>query len=67
VHTSVLCYCLDKGPETIRALRRCASDWYEKGLEAFHQQDYGTAVTAFTQTLLRSPRDGRAYFNRALF
>jgi hypothetical protein len=66
VCTSGLCYCLEKGPETIRELRRFAGDWYEKGLTALQEQNYDTAVMAFSQTLQRAPRDGRAYFNRSL-
>jgi tetratricopeptide (TPR) repeat protein len=66
VRTSVLCYCLEKGPELIRALRRFSGDWYDKGLAALQHQEHDTAVIAFSQTLHRAPRDGRAYFNRAL-
>jgi tetratricopeptide (TPR) repeat protein len=66
VHTSVLCFCLDKAPATVRELRRLAGDWYDRGLRALHAHDYATAVTAFTQALQRSPRDARAYVNRGL-
>lgn len=66
VRTSVLCYCLEKGPELIRTLRRFSGDWYEKGLAALQHQEHGTAVIAFSQALHRAPRDGRAYYNRSL-
>jgi tetratricopeptide (TPR) repeat protein len=66
VHTSVLCFCLDKGPATVRELRRLAGDWYDRGLRALQAHDEATAVTAFTQALQRSPRDARTYFNRGL-
>jgi hypothetical protein len=66
VRTSVLCICLDKGPETVRELRRLAGDWYDRGLRALQAHDYATAVAAFTQALQRSPRDARTYFNRGL-
>jgi tetratricopeptide (TPR) repeat protein len=66
VHTSVLCFCLDKGPATVRELRRLAGDWYDRGLRALQAYDYATAVTAFTQALQRSPRDARTYVNRGL-
>jgi hypothetical protein len=57
---------LATGPETIRELRRFAGDWYEKGLAALQEQDYDTAIMAFSQALQRAPRDGRAGFNRSL-
>jgi tetratricopeptide (TPR) repeat protein len=66
VRTSVLCICLDKGPATVRELRRLAGDWYDRGLRALQAHDYATAVAAFTQALQRSPRDARAYVNRGL-
>lgn len=66
VRTSVLCICLDKGPETVRELRRLAGDWYDRGLRALQAHDYATAVAAFTQALQRSPRDARTYVNRGL-
>jgi len=66
VHSSVLCYCLEKGPQTIRALRRVAADWFSKGVAAFAARRYEEAITAFSKAVQAHPRAARAYTNRAL-
>lgn len=66
ISSSVLCFCLTKGPETIRELRRAAEEWFAKGLRAFQDRRYEEAITAFTKTIQLHPRHARAYLNRGI-
>jgi hypothetical protein len=66
VRNSILCFCLNKGPETIRELRRAADAWFTKGLAAYRSGQYAAAITAFTEAIQRHPRYARAYTNRGI-
>lgn len=66
VRSSVLCFCLHKGPETIRELRQAAHAWFAKGLVAFQAGQPAAASAAFTQAIQRHPRYARAYVNRGI-
>jgi tetratricopeptide (TPR) repeat protein len=66
VHSPVLCFCLHKGPETVRELRRLAAARQQQGVAAFQVRQYPQALTAFTQAVQLQPRDARAYTNRGL-
>lgn len=66
VRSSILCFCLNKGPETIQELRRMAGEWFAKGLTAFTAQRHQEAIAAFTKAMQLNPRDARAYINRGI-
>jgi hypothetical protein len=66
VRSSLLCFCLKKGPETIQELRRLAGEWFAKGLVAFTAQRHEEAIAAFTKAMQLNPRDARASFNRGI-
>lgn len=66
VRSSVLCFCLHKGPDTVRELRRLAAARLEQGVAAFQARQYPQAMTAFTKAIQLQPRDARAYTNRGL-
>lgn len=66
VHSPVLCFCLHKGPETVRELRRQAAARLQQGVAAFQVHQYPQALTVFSQVIQLQPRDARAYTNRGL-
>jgi tetratricopeptide (TPR) repeat protein len=66
VRSSLLCFCLNKGPETIQELRRLAGEWFAKGLTAFTAKRHQEAIAAFTKAMQLNPRDVRAYINRGI-
>lgn len=66
VKSTLLCFCLHKGPETVRELRRLAAEKFIQGLNAFADANYQAAADAFDQAIQRHPREARAFVNRAL-
>lgn len=66
VKSSVLCYCLSKGGESIQVLRRLQAEWFVKGKTSFAGQDYSAAITAFSRVINMNVRDARLYTNRGL-
>jgi tetratricopeptide (TPR) repeat protein len=66
IKSHVLCFCLHKGPETVRELRRQAAVRFQQGLVALQEQDGDVAVAAFTKAIQFNPRDALAYVNRGL-
>jgi tetratricopeptide (TPR) repeat protein len=66
VKSTLLCFCLHKGPETVRELRRLAAEKFIEGLAAFQDARYEAAIDAFDQAIQRHPREARAFVNRAL-
>ena len=66
IRSSVLCFCLTKGPATIREIRQAAEDWFAKGLLAFKSQHYEAAIAAFTKAIQLHPRHVAAYLNRGI-
>ena len=66
VKSTFLCFCLHKGPETVRELQRLAAKRFALGLAAFKAARYEAAIDAFEQALQRQPREARAFVNRAL-
>jgi tetratricopeptide (TPR) repeat protein len=66
IKSHVLCFCLHKGPEMVRELRRQAAVRFQQGLVALQEQDGDVAVAAFTKAIQFNPRDALAYVNRGL-
>ena len=66
VKSTLLCFCLHKGPETVRELRRLAAEKFIEGLAAFQDARYEAAIDAFEQAIQRHPREARSFVNRAL-
>ena len=66
VKSTLLCFCLHKGPETVRELRRLAAEKFIEGLAAFQGARYEAAIDAFDRAIQRHPREARAFVNRAL-
>jgi tetratricopeptide (TPR) repeat protein len=66
VKSHVLCFCLHKGPEMVRELRRQAAVRFQQGLVALQEQDESVAIAAFTKAIQINPRDALAYVNRGL-
>ena len=66
IKSHVLCFCLHKGPEMVRALRRQAAVRFQQGLVALQEQDGNGAIAAFTKAIQFNPRDALAYVNRGL-
>lgn len=66
VKSRLLCFCLHKGPETVRELRRLAAEWFVRGVADFERAAYPEAVEAFSQSIRRYPREARAYVNRGI-
>jgi len=66
VKSTLLCFCLHKGPETVRELRRLAAAKFIKGVDALANEQYQLAADAFSQAIQRYPREARAFVNRGL-
>jgi tetratricopeptide (TPR) repeat protein len=66
IQSPVLCFCLNKGPETIREVRQVARQWFARGLAAFQAERYDEALTAFSKAIQLHPQDARAYLNRGM-
>jgi tetratricopeptide (TPR) repeat protein len=66
VKTTLLCFCLLKGPQTVRELRRLAAEKFVRGIVAFEDAKYQAAADAFGQAIQRHPREARAFVNRGL-
>jgi tetratricopeptide (TPR) repeat protein len=66
IKSHVLCFCLHKGPEMVRELRRQAAVRFQQGLVALQEQDESGAIAAFTKAIQINPRDALAYVNRGL-
>lgn len=66
VKSSVLCFCLSKGGETIQELRRLQAEWFDKGRMSFAAQNYNDAIMAFSRVINMNVRDARVYTNRGL-
>jgi tetratricopeptide (TPR) repeat protein len=66
VKSTLLCFCLHKGPETVRELRRLAAEKFRQGVAAMESENYQLAVDAFSQAIQRHPREARAFVNRGL-
>ncbi len=66
IRSSLLCYCLQKAPETVRELRRIAAERFAEGITAFHMRQYTDAITAFSKTIQLHPRHTWAFVNRGL-
>jgi tetratricopeptide (TPR) repeat protein len=66
VKSGVLCYCLHKAPDTIRALRQIGEKQFAQGLAALREQRYAEAIAALSRAIQLNPRDVRAYVNRGL-
>lgn len=66
VKSRLLCFCLHKGPEAVRELRRVAAERFVEGVAAFERGAYPEAVEAFSQAIRRYPSEARAYVNRGL-
>jgi Flp pilus assembly protein TadD len=66
VKSTLLCFCLLEGPETVRELRRLAAEKFVQGVGAFQHAKYQAAVDAFSQSIQRHPREARAFVNRGL-
>lgn len=66
IKSHVLCFCLHKGPEMVRDLRRQAAVRFQQGLVALQKHDGDVAIAAFTKAIQFNPRDALAYVNRGL-
>lgn len=66
VRSRFLCFCLHKGPASVRALRRQAARHFQKGIAALQTGHEPAAIEAFTQAIQLNPRDALAYINRGL-
>ena len=66
IKSHVLCFCLHKGPEMVRELRRQAAVRFQQGLVALQEHDDNGAIAAFTKAIQFNPRDALAYVNRGL-
>lgn len=66
IKSTLLCFCLLKGPETVRELRRLAAEKFIKGVDALANEQYQLAAEAFSQAIQRQPREARAFANRGL-
>jgi tetratricopeptide (TPR) repeat protein len=66
IKSHVLCFCLHKGPEMVRELRRQAAAHVQQGLIALQKHEGSAAVEAFTKAIQLNPRDALAYVNRGL-
>jgi Tfp pilus assembly protein PilF len=66
IKSHVLCFCLHKGPEMVRELRRQAAVRFQQGLVALQEHDGDVAIAAFTKAIQFNPRDALAYVNRGL-
>ena len=66
IKSHVLCFCLHKGPEMVRELRRQAAVRFQQGLVALQKHDGDVAIAAFTKAIQFNPRDALAYVNRGL-
>ena len=66
IKSHVLCFCLHKGPEMVRELRRQATVRFQQGFVALQKHDGDVAIAAFTKAIQFNPRDALAYVNRGL-
>jgi tetratricopeptide (TPR) repeat protein len=66
VRSTVLCFCLQKGKDTIRELRGIEADWFQKGLAYFDANNYAEAIAAFTRVIQLQPKHAWAYSNRGV-
>jgi tetratricopeptide (TPR) repeat protein len=66
VKSTLLCFCLLKGPETVRELRRLAAEKFIQGVDALANGHPQLAAEAFSQAIQRHPREARAFANRGL-